>query len=208
MIEPSKYKGKPNILIGGDVCGIQNYIYQIVSKYAAKSLKGRSFYVQLLTDAIVRYMLEKLTDAELVYNSGGGFFLIAPKDNENKLSEIINDIESELWERHGISLYVAIDWVDLDVKDSEKGLSDKFKELFEKRESKKFNKFADIITDQTTDANKKRGYKAFFTPQSKDYNNGMTVLQVSITLMTQTKNYTNRLITKPKYIFANLQSVK
>ena len=165
MIDKNKYKGKNTILIGGDVCGIQNYIYQIVSKYAAKSLKGRSFYVQLLTDTIVRYMLDKLSDAELVYNSGGSFFIIASKSNESTLKDtIIPTIENDLWQRHGISLYVAIASVDIDVEDIENDLSNKFKDLLEKQDNKKFSKYAYKIINC---------YDKFFEPKEKPFDNAI-----------------------------------
>ncbi|MCB0642895.1 MAG: hypothetical protein KDC44_14705, partial [Phaeodactylibacter sp.] len=53
-IAVSLYEGEaenrnaPLLLIGGDLSGIQDFIYDIVSKTAAKNLKGRSFYLQLL----------------------------------------------------------------------------------------------------------------------------------------------------------------
>ena len=34
------------LFIGGDLSGIQNFLYNISSKKAAVSLKGRSFYLQ------------------------------------------------------------------------------------------------------------------------------------------------------------------
>lgn len=161
-LDTNKYNGKPNILIGGDVCGIQKYIYQIVSEYAAKSLKGRSFYVHLLTDAIVRYLKDNLQGAELVYNSGGSFFIIAPKEQETALDTLIKNIEDKLWARHRTSLYVAITNVDLDTQNIENGLNERFAELFDKRDRKKFNKFANKIS---TD------YETFFTPHSMGCNN-------------------------------------
>ncbi|MEL6195343.1 MAG: HD domain-containing protein, partial [Bacteroidota bacterium] len=48
------------LLVGGDVSGIQSYIYDIISKYAAKNLKGRSFYIQMLVDAILSHTLQSL----------------------------------------------------------------------------------------------------------------------------------------------------
>lgn len=162
ILDTNKYNGKPYILIGGDVCGIQKYIYQIVSKYAAKSLKGRSFYVHLLTDAIVRYLKDNLQGTELVYNSGGSFFIIAPKEQESDLDTRITEIENALWDRHRTSLYVAIAWVDLDTQNIEEGLSERFAELFEKRDRKKFNKFVGKIS---------KDYETFFTPQSMGCNN-------------------------------------
>ena len=70
----------PFLLIGADLSGIQSYIYQVVSKYASKNLKGRSFYLRILSDSVVRFLLKELGlfQANVVYNSGGGFYIIAP----------------------------------------------------------------------------------------------------------------------------------
>ena len=49
-----KHDEKPYLLIAGDISGIQDFIYDIISKNAAKNLKGRSFYLQLLTESIIK----------------------------------------------------------------------------------------------------------------------------------------------------------
>ncbi len=54
---PLKDEQKPFILLGGDISGIQDFIYDIPNKGAAKQLKGRSFYIHLITETIVRYIL-------------------------------------------------------------------------------------------------------------------------------------------------------
>lgn len=74
-------KEKLYTLIHGDVSGIQKYIYRISSaKGVAKSLKGRSFEISLLTDQAVGYIVKRLqlTAANVIYNSGGSFMLLAP----------------------------------------------------------------------------------------------------------------------------------
>lgn len=74
-------KEKLYTLIHGDVSGIQKYIYRISSaKGVAKSLKGRSFEISLLTDQAVSYIMKRLqlTAANVIYNSGGSFMLLAP----------------------------------------------------------------------------------------------------------------------------------
>ncbi|KAA6311034.1 CRISPR-associated protein Cas10/Csm1, partial [termite gut metagenome] len=43
----------PVMLLGGDISGIQKFIYNIASRKAAVSLKGRSFYLQLLIDSVI-----------------------------------------------------------------------------------------------------------------------------------------------------------
>ncbi|MCH3924311.1 MAG: type III-A CRISPR-associated protein Cas10/Csm1 [Bacteroidales bacterium] len=168
----TNYKQKPFILIGGDFSGIQKYIYQIVSKYAAKNLKGRSFYLRLLSDCIVRYILNELDlfDANIIYNSGGSFYILAPNTQEvkDKLENCINTIEEKFFEKHKTALYVAIDYIEVSkgslMNNKEyKNLSDTWEELFDKRDKKKQAKFASIIN---------KDYKAFFEPlENEDLEN-------------------------------------
>ncbi|MBM4425645.1 MAG: hypothetical protein FJ031_00255 [Chloroflexi bacterium] len=45
------------LLIGDDISGIQKFIYTITSKKAAQTLRGRSFYLQLLTEVVMGFVL-------------------------------------------------------------------------------------------------------------------------------------------------------
>lgn len=153
----------PFLLIGADFSGIQPYIYQIVSKYAGKNLKGRSFYLHILSDAVVRYLLKELHlfQAHVVYNSGGGFYLIAPNTPflQAQLKKCIAVIEEHFYKAHGTSLFVAIDAIALS-KDSlmhreGQDLRKVWGDLFVKRDRKKMTKFSAQI-----EAN----YATFFQP--------------------------------------------
>ena len=143
----------PFLLIGGDMSGIQSYIYQIVSKYAGKNLKGRSFYLRILSDAVVRYLLRELQlfRANVVYDSGGSFYLIAPNTEfvVDQLQKAVRFIEKQMFQVHGIQLYMAIDAVEVSenalMHQNEENLSVVWGKLFEKREKKKNNKFVSLI---------------------------------------------------------------
>lgn len=153
----------PFLLIGADFSGIQPYIYQIVSKYAGKNLKGRSFYLRLLSDAVVRYLLKELHlfQANVVYNSGGGFYLLAPNTPfiKEQLEKSIAFIEKSLFETHGTALYAAIDSIELSenalMHKNGETLGDIWGKLFQKRDKKKSAKFATLIESN---------YTAFFEP--------------------------------------------
>jgi CRISPR-associated protein Csm1 len=101
------------LLIHGDVSGIQNFIFSIPSKGAAKSLKGRSVYISLLSDVIVRYLLDKLdlNPTNLLYNGGGNFFILAPYHQQEKLEELRKNILYHLLNGHDGEVYFAIDSV-------------------------------------------------------------------------------------------------
>ena len=149
--EPQSHS--PFLLVGADFSGIQPYIYQIVSKYAGKNLKGRSFYLHLLSDVIVRYLLKELRlfRANVVYNSGGGFYLIAPNTlfHRQKIEECIKTIETHFFKLYGTALYVAIDAIELSrdalMHQNGESLADVWGKLFTKRDLRKKSKFAEQI---------------------------------------------------------------
>jgi hypothetical protein len=86
------------LLVGGDVPGIQKTIYTITSKGAAKGLRGRSFFIQLLGDAVIRCLLDRLDlpETNVVYAAGGNFMLLAPEGVEEKVGEIAGKINQAL----------------------------------------------------------------------------------------------------------------
>ncbi|MCS6943799.1 MAG: hypothetical protein NZM30_13280, partial [Geminocystis sp.] len=87
------------ILFCADLTGIQSYLYNIKPKGAAKALKGRSFFLQQLLDSIANHILSEfnLERANLLYSSGGKFFLLLPKreDAQDKITEIEKDISKK-----------------------------------------------------------------------------------------------------------------
>lgn len=105
---------KPFALVGGAISGIQKFIYSIVAKDAAKNLKGRSFYLQLLVDNVVQLVVDELglQSGNIVYASGGGFYLIAPNTHAlpEKLKALEKKIAEKLFEYHGTDLYLSLDF--------------------------------------------------------------------------------------------------
>lgn len=98
------------LLVGGDISGIQNFIYTLTSKGAAKTLRGRSFYLQLLTEAILRYVLHELQlpSTNVIYSGGGHFYLFAPISAKDKLKDIQQNITRKLLIHHQTNLYLAL----------------------------------------------------------------------------------------------------
>ncbi len=151
------------ILVGGDFSGIQKYIYKIASKQAGRSLKGRSFYLHLLSDSIVRFLLKRLglTKDSVVYDSGGSFYLTAPDTEETCkiIEEAALDIERCLFDAHGTDLYLALDYVKLPkdalLHKNGQDLRKVWTELFNRRRVQKNRKFSRLITSDS---------ERFFTP--------------------------------------------
>ena len=100
------------LLCSMDFSGIQSFIYTISSKGAMKTLRARSFYLEILMEHVVDTLLNrlKLTRANLIYSGGGHcYFLLA---NTNTTKEILNKFVNELndWfiDNFNIGLYMAL----------------------------------------------------------------------------------------------------
>lgn len=101
--DPKRKKQKICELIKGDISGIQNFLYEIPSDGAARQLRGRSFYIQLLTEVIAHYVLRtfKLPITNLILSSGGHFFILAPyTETQTKLDALRQSISEKLWTLH------------------------------------------------------------------------------------------------------------
>ena len=62
LLEKEKefYKKNVFLLCSMDVSGIQNFIYTITSKNALKTLRARSFYLEIMMEHMVDLLLDKL----------------------------------------------------------------------------------------------------------------------------------------------------
>lgn len=159
------HDGQSLLLVSGDMSGIQPFLYQIVSSQAAKNLKGRSCYLDLLGKAVVRKLLSALSldDNHVVCESGGTFVLVAPSspDVKKALYNAVRFIEEKIFEAHGTALSVAIGSVEITAKEAQGGtttLAQRWSEVFAKREAKKNAKCASVISAPG-------GYSRFFEPQ-------------------------------------------
>lgn len=104
-------------LFCGDISGIQNFIYQISSKGAYKTLKGRSFFIQLLAEIVARKFIAAfgLTPANILYASGGKFYLLLPKieDAAERLTMLGSEINLELRQKYDGDLFIRTGFVSL-----------------------------------------------------------------------------------------------
>ena len=81
------YKEKKLLFVTGDFYGIQNFIFSGGSqRSAAKLLRGRSFYVSLLSELAAYFLCTEtgLTTVSTVLNAAGKFTIIAPNTEETR----------------------------------------------------------------------------------------------------------------------------
>lgn len=79
----------------GDISGIQSFIFNVQSKGAAKALKAKSYFVQVLGYLGSKFVLNKLPDSQLFYEGGGSFF-ITFECKEKEVAKKIAEIQSLL----------------------------------------------------------------------------------------------------------------
>ncbi|MDF1513323.1 MAG: type III-A CRISPR-associated protein Cas10/Csm1 [Anaerolineae bacterium] len=98
------------VLLAGDLSGIQDFIYTVTAKGAASALRGRSFYIQLLTEIVIRYVLDALDlpACNLIYGGGGGFTILARPGDLEKLPDVRRELSKWLLEIHNGALYFAL----------------------------------------------------------------------------------------------------
>ena len=77
-------KEQPFLFVSGDISGVQDYIYTITSKGALRSLKARSFQLELMQEVFIKQYLDDcgLCAIHVLYIGGGHFHLFLPNTPE------------------------------------------------------------------------------------------------------------------------------
>ena len=100
------------LMFSMDISGIQSFIYKVDSSEALKSLRSKSFYLEIMLEHIVDELLEavNLSRTNLIYSGGGHAYILLP--NTYEVIEKIKIFKAELkkWfiDNYGIDLYVAM----------------------------------------------------------------------------------------------------
>lgn len=128
-----KEKIKQFRILIGDVSGIQNFIYDdIKSEGAAKTLRGKSFFVKMISDAIALYLIKEfeLSLTNIILTAGGKFYILLQntEDSMKKIEEIKEKLNNYLYKEFFGQLFVNI--VTLEVNGDE--IAKKFTKILEK----------------------------------------------------------------------------
>jgi CRISPR-associated protein Csm1 len=93
--EIEKRTGPRYLLVCGDLSGIQQFIYTVKHEHAARALRGRSFALQLLTDAIAQHLLARfdLPPCNLLYAGGGKFWALLPLRADEGLQQFSEEVD-------------------------------------------------------------------------------------------------------------------
>lgn len=105
------YSEKCFFLTTMDISGIQKFIYTIPSKDALRSLRARSFYLDLLLEHAIDELLDRegLARTNLIYSGGGHCYLLLPNtaDARNIFASFVNELNEWFLKVYQTSLYIA-----------------------------------------------------------------------------------------------------
>jgi len=143
------------LIVGGDISGIQNFIYRITKaqgvKGISKMLRGRSFYLLLLQDVIARHIIEQvgLFNTNILYSGGGRFELLLPNTGKYKgiLESIQSDINKWLFKEYGGELGLVLEGVEANQNTLKKNYGDLLLKLNDNLAIAKKKEFLSSFTD-------------------------------------------------------------
>lgn len=137
----------PCLLVSGDISGIQDFIFNVPSKGAAKTLKARSFFVQMLADVCVEKILHDLDlkPANLLYNGGGQFYFLVPACRACDLQACKEEIARALIDEE---LFLSIASVEVRVSDFMEKFGKKWKDVNDALSVEKLRKFKGLDGDE------------------------------------------------------------
>lgn len=112
FINEKKFRGeKAFILYSADFSGIQRFIYQVSTEKALRSLRSRSFFLEIAMEHYIDELLKLcgVSRANLLYSGGGHCYILLPNTGEtvSTVEDWNKRFNSWLSEEFGISLYLA-----------------------------------------------------------------------------------------------------
>ncbi len=119
-LEPDPSGDEPvAALVGGDVSGIQRFLYTVSSAGAAKSLRGRSAYLSLLCEAVAEHVRRELRvpPCNVLYSGGGHFYLLAPLRAGEAMGNLRAEVTRLLLDFFGGDVAVVLESVPLTASD-------------------------------------------------------------------------------------------
>lgn len=102
------------LLFSADLSGIQSFLYTVTTEQALRSLRSRSFYLELLMEHVIDLLLEGcgLCRTNLLYSGGGHCYLLLPNTENVRqtLESCMNQVRDYLRTEFGTQLYLAAAW--------------------------------------------------------------------------------------------------
>ena len=140
--QEQSWKDKKFLLIQGDFFGIQDFIFASggeTNKRAAKLLRGRSFYVSLLSECAALKVLDALDlpSTSQVINAAGKFMIVADKTDATieKLKKVQKELDKWFLDHSWGQAGIGLAWTEASCNDFRRGKTGKpspYKQLITK----------------------------------------------------------------------------
>ncbi|MCX8178350.1 MAG: type III-A CRISPR-associated protein Cas10/Csm1 [Candidatus Aenigmarchaeota archaeon] len=121
LLNDEEYNKKSILILKGDISGIQDFISTISTKGAAKFLKARSFYINLLNKIAAQKLLLELDlpETNLIYCSGGSFEIICDNNERNKqiAKNLFEKINDSLFKMFRTKLFFGLTYTEMSPRD-------------------------------------------------------------------------------------------
>ena len=151
-------------LIKGDLSGIQDFIFNVQSDEAAKSLKGRSFFLKILLEVAMRMIFEAFAVEEeeeqkraRVSTSGGNFILRLPVDDPAKVDGI-QALLTQALQYTGLRILLAYVEASPSFPDSKEKLNRLIRIRKQQLFLQNFDFFIPFSKDEVSKANSNKGW--------------------------------------------------
>ena len=148
----SFYDEKAFLILNLDLSGIQDFIYMHNNESGGmlKSLRTRSFYLEILLENIVDELLSELelSRANAIYIGGGHAYLMIPNTTDaiNKIETIAKEVNKWFINTFDIRLFLAYGYSECSANDLSGKNSESYNEVFRKSQvavsTKKMSKFS------------------------------------------------------------------
>ncbi|MCD2452431.1 type III-A CRISPR-associated protein Cas10/Csm1 [Methylicorpusculum oleiharenae] len=140
--QEKSWEDKKFLLIQGDFFGIQDFIFASggeTNKRAAKLLRGRSFYISLLSECAALKVLDALDlpSTSQVINAAGKFMIVAPNTpvTIKKIQQVQQELDSWFLKQSWGQAGVGLAWTEASCNDfrrGKKGTDSPYKQLIKK----------------------------------------------------------------------------
>lgn len=106
------YNKESFLLFSMDISGIQSFLYSVDGEGALRSLRSKSFYLEIMLEHVIDELLActDVSRANLIYSGGGHAYLLLP--NTEKVKNVIDAFEKKTrkWflENYRTELYIAM----------------------------------------------------------------------------------------------------
>ena len=147
------------LVVYGALSGIQSYLFDVRSSRALKQLRGRSFYLYLLQDAVVERVMREfgVERQSVLYSTGGTFCMMLPYQDgiEERFQSLADNITSTVFGAHRENIILLNSKV-ATLADIENNLSALFSDIHSRKNRDKHTPLCGKMQDM---------YSQLFTPQ-------------------------------------------